>query len=100
MANVWNKNTGLWKVDTAETFLDKSGFANAVVGYITYVPSAANDDLVFQDSSTGIDQDAIVMKARASDVNPVSISFLPHGRRVDNLKCTTIDGGTAYVYIL
>ena len=101
MANVFNQNTNLWKVDTAsKTLADKAPFSDAVVGLVYFVPNASGDDLVFQDSSSGVDQDAIVMKANSGDTNPVQVSFLPGGLRVKNLKCTTIDGGTAYVYLL
>jgi hypothetical protein len=43
---------------------------------------------------------AITMKAGASDISPVHLDFGPYGRRFENLILQTIDGGTAYFYLM
>lgn len=95
MANVYNANTKLWKVDSVG---ELTAFSFPRVAEVTYFPSAVDDDLVFQDSQNN--EDAIVLKAGPSDVSPIHVSFRPQGVRIRKLKCTTIDGGTAYVRIL
>ena len=99
MANVFNKSSLLWKVDSKDTnpaLTDLApGIINPTVYDVVYVPSAADDAITFQ---TGSSEDAIYLKAGASDASPVHLPFVG-GRRVLGLKCTAISGGTAYVYL-
>ena len=99
MANVWNKTSMLWTVtskDTNPTLVALApGFINPIVYDVVYVPSAADDAITFQ---TGDSEDAIYLKAGASDASPVHLPF-SYGRHVPGLKCTAISGGTAYVYL-
>jgi hypothetical protein len=67
-----------------------------VLERIIYVPSAADDDLVFKDKSGGTDM--IVLKAGASDASPIQINW-PEGKHVPGMYMNAIDGGTAYVYL-
>ena len=93
--STYNTSTNMWEVDGTDTF---EGFARTVIiNRIIYIPSAAGDELVFQDTADS--QNAIVLKAGASDASPIHLDLSTEGgRRVNGLKCTTIDGGTAYVY--
>ncbi len=83
----------MYKCDTAagSLFTDSK-----VLERIIYVPSAADDDLVFKDKVSGTDM--IVLKAGASDASPINIDW-PNGKRVPGMYMNTIDGGTAYVYL-
>lgn len=95
MANVYNANTRVWKVDTVGALSAESA---PRIAEIFFYPSAVDDDLVFQDSDNN--EDALVLKADPTTTTPIFVSFRPQGLRVNALKCTTIDGGTAYVHIL
>ena len=103
MANVWNKTTMLWKVDTAETLVAKAPGMNTVwVAKVVMIPNAANDAITFQDSAGG---DAIYLKAGASDTSPVEIDFSAEnggrGRRVYGLTCSALSTSVvAYVYLV
>jgi len=97
MANTFNENTMVWTVTETATLITEAPNLNvAWVKKIVYIPSAADDDLVFQDTNS---EDAIVLKAGASDASPIHINFDGRGRRVYGLTCSTYDGGTAYVYL-
>ena len=93
MTITFNSATNMYKCDTAAGSLFTS---NQVLERIIYVPSAANDDLVFKDKSSGTDM--IVLKAGASDASPINIDW-PEGKHVPGMYMSTIDGGTAYVYL-
>lgn len=93
MGNVLHEYTRLWVVDSTGA-LDTT---NIVVQHVVYVPSAANDDIILDDSNGNI---AIVLKAGASDASPIHIDFGPQGRRFAGLTVDTIDGGTLYLYLL
>jgi len=67
-----------------------------VLERIIYVPAVAGDDLIFKDKSGGTDM--IVLKAGASDTSPINIDW-PNGKHVPGMYMSTIDGGTAYVYL-
>jgi hypothetical protein len=99
MANVWNKTSMLWKVDSKDTnaaLTDLApGFINPIVYDVVYIPAAADNAVTFQ---TGSSEDAIVLKAGASDASPVHLPFIG-GRHVPGLKCTAITAGTVYVYL-
>jgi len=94
MANALKKATMLWIVDTAGSL---TTFTEQVwVEKIYYVPNAANDAITFQ--NTGSD-DAIYLKAGATDATPVEINFNGKGRRVNGLKCSALSSSSkAYVY--
>ena len=102
MANVWNKTTNLWKVDTAETLVTKApGLNNVWVSKIVMIPNAADDAITFQDSASA---DAFYLKAGATDESPVELDFSGEnggkGRRVYGLKCSALSTSVvAYVYI-
>jgi len=99
MANTLNENTMVWTVtETGAITTENSHLTNPLIGDLIYVPSAASDDVVLQDGDAS--EDAVVLKAGASDTSPVHKSFRPQGRRVANLTCSTIDGGTLYVYLM
>ena len=92
MANAYKDTTSVWVVDeTGDLDTDP-----VTVEEVVYFPSAADDDLILSDTSDNV---AIQLKAGVTDASPVHISFAPNGRRLPNLKCNTIDGGTAHVYI-
>lgn len=93
----WRKTSLVWEVtDTTALTAVADDFANPTVKRIIYVPSAAGDDVVFQ---TGSSENAIVLKAGAADASPITVDFSPEGLRIPGLTCSTIDGGTAYVYL-
>ena len=97
MANTFNGDTLTWEVtETASLTTEAAQFKNPKIRKIVYIPSAADDDLVFQ---TGGSVNAIVLKAGASDASPIHVDFGEKGKRVAGIKCSTIDGGTAYVYL-
>jgi len=98
MANSFKSATNVWVVTDTAGFSVDSTMNPVVVAEVIYVPSAVADDLVFQDGDAS--EDAIVLKAGTSDASPIHKSFRPQGKRINNLTCTTIDGGTAYVYFL
>jgi len=93
MGNSYKSATGVWEVDETGSL---SNFSRVCIRKIVYVPNAAGDDLVFQDSNSN---NAIVLKAGASDASPVHISYEPRGLWLNGIQCSTIDGGKAYVYI-
>jgi hypothetical protein len=93
MAITFNSATSMYKCDTAAGSLFTT---NKVLERIIYIPSAAGDDLVFKDSNGGTDM--IVLKAGASDASPIQLHW-PEGKRVPGMYMSTIDGGTAYVYL-
>jgi len=92
MANTYIGATKLWSIDTTGN-ISTSGIW---IRKIVYLPAAANNDLIFTDTS---DNNAIVLRAGASDATPIQLDFGDKGWRLDSLKCGTIDGGTAYVYV-
>jgi len=100
--NVFNSATMVWKVVeivTNPALTDLApGLDSPVVGEIIYIPSAVGNDLVFQDGDAS--EDAVVLKAGASDASPVHKSFRPQGKTINNLTCTTLSAGTAYVYLM
>jgi len=94
----FRKNTLVWEVTGAASLTTTApGFNVAVVRKIVYLPSAANDDLVFQNQDS---ENVIVLKAGAADASPIEVDFGERGKRIQGLKSTTIDGGTAYVYLM
>lgn len=100
MANTWNKTSMLWKVDSKDTnptlVALAPGFINPTVYDVVYIPNAADDAITFQ---TGDSEDAIYLKAGASDASPVHLPFVG-GRHVPGLKCTAISSSSvAYVYL-
>jgi len=98
MGNTWNKTTSLWEVDTAETLVTKApGMTTVWVQKIVMYPNAADDTIVFQDSSGA---DAIKLKAGATDESPVHIDFGEKGRKVQGLTCSALSTSvTADVYL-
>jgi len=93
MAITFNSATNMYKCDTAAGSLFTTP---KVLERIIYVPNAASDDLVFKDKSGGTDM--IVLKAGASDASPININWV-NGKHVPGMYMSTIDGGTAYVYL-
>ena len=93
MANTFVSNTNLYVLDTAEAVTTRTLKIDRVV----YFPAAADNDLVIQDTATN---NAIVLKAGNSDASPVQLNFSPRGRRIFGMTVGTIDGGTAYVYLM
>ena len=94
----WRKTSLVWEVTDATALTAVAAtFDNPTVRKIVYVPSAASDDLVFQNGSS---ENVIVLKAGAADVSPIEVDFGEKGKRIPGLTCSTIDGGTAYVYLL
>jgi len=91
MTNTYKSATKLWVVDETGT-LNEGG---VTVERVVYMPSAAGDDLIITDNA---DNEAIVLKAGASDASPVHLPFGRKGRKLPSLKVGTIDGGTAYIY--
>ena len=93
----WRKTALVWEVTDATALITvAAGFNNPTVRKIVYVPSAAADDLVFQNVSS---ENVIVLKAGAADASPIELDFGEKGKRIQGLTCSTIDGGTAYVYL-
>ena len=87
----------------ANTFGSKgsSSIGPKYVTRIVYVPGAADHDIVFQDTvgSTTL----CALKAGAADASPITVDFSAEnggrGRRWHSCKVSTIDGGTAYLYV-
>lgn len=99
MANTFNGATLTWEVTETgalTAITAASQFKNPKIRKIVYIPDNSDDDLVFQ---TGGSVNAIVLKAGATDESPIHIDFGEKGKRVAGIKCSTIDGGTAYVYL-
>jgi hypothetical protein len=100
MANAYRSATNLWEVDSpGKLSADAANLGGRVtIERIIYIPSVADDDLVFEDGTAN--ENAIVLKAGASDASPIHLDFSPRGRKVRDLECLLIDGGTAYVYLM
>ena len=97
MANTFNTKTMVWKVTEAATLITEApGLKVVWVKKVVFIPNAVDDDIVFQDTNS---EDAIVLKAGASDASPIHINFDGLGKRVEGLTCSTYDAGTAYVYL-
>jgi len=99
MANVFNKTTMLWEVtETGALTAIAPGLNTAWVKKIVMVPHAANDAINFQNASS---EDAIYIKAGATDTSPVHLDFGDRGRRVYGLTCQAIStSAKAYVYLM
>ena len=111
MSNTYNKQTRMWEIEGTGTLWTNTlgGVPSNTIGpkYITrvvFVPSSASDDMVIQETSSS--EDAIKLKAGASDASPVTIDFSAEnngkGRRLVGAKVTTFDGtgtSTAEIYI-
>ena len=94
----WRKTALVWEVTDATALTAVAvGFDNPTVRKVDYVPSAASDDLVLQNGSS---ENEIVLKAGAADASPIEVDFGDKGTRIPGLKCSTIDGGTAYIYLM
>lgn len=91
MSNAYKSTTNLWVIDETGT-LNTGG---VTVIRVIYFPSAVDDDLIITDNA---DNEAIVLKAGASDTSPVHLPMEDGGRKLPSLKIGTIDGGTAYIY--
>ena len=104
MANVFNEHTMLWtvtetgKLSAAEPTASAASLLNPIIGDLIFVPAVVGDNVTIQDGTAV--EDAIILKAGASDISPVHKSFRPQGRRITNPDCTVIDGGTLYVYLM
>lgn len=99
MANTFNDETLTWEVTETGTLVSitaASQFKRPTIRKIIYVPTTKGHDLVFQDSNS---VNAIVLKAGATDASPIHVDFGERGKRVTGIQCTTIDSGTAYVYL-
>jgi len=97
MGNSFKTSANVWVVDSVGTLVtDHANSKTVWVGQIVYIPSAADDDLVFQDTNS---EPITTLKAGASDASPIRLPFQGRGKSVLGLKCSTIDGGTAYVYL-
>jgi len=92
--NVYNSATKLWTVDTPDTII-ASG-KTVVVVQVIYFPAAVGNDLVIQDAEGN---DAIILKAGATDASPVRWPAEPGGRTFNGLKIATISAGIAYIYL-
>jgi hypothetical protein len=93
----WRKTSLVWEVtDTTTLVAVAPGVTDPTVKRVIYVPANAGEDVVFQNGSS---ENAIVLKAGAADASPITVDFSEGGLRVPGLQCTTIDGGTAYVYL-
>lgn len=92
MGNTFYTTTNLWVVDSTGDL----NTTPVVVMAVIYVPGDVDHDLIISDTS---DNPAIVLKAGATDASPICFNFHPYGREYLNLKCHTIDGGTAYIYL-
>ena len=92
MANALSKSGRVWVCDSVGTLETGS----TKIQKIVYMPSAADDDLIFQTDDSEV---AFVLKAGATDASPVQLDFTGDERSIPGLKITTIDGGTAYVYL-
>ena len=94
MANSYKTTTNLWVVDE----IGLLNVRGVTVERVVYFPSTAGDDLILTDKN---DNEAIVLKAGASDISGVHLSFGDvAGRKMPSLKVGTIDGGTAYIYLI
>ena len=92
MANSFKTSTNLWIVeDTGDL-----NTTPVVVMAVVYIPGDVDQDLIISDTD---DNYAIVLKAGATDASPICFNFHPYGREYLSLKCHTIDGGTAYIYL-
>jgi len=94
MANTYVQSTRLWKLDTVGEVVPAGV---VIIESVIYFPSSVNDDLVLQDAPGN---DAIILKAGASDISPIRWPSEPGGLRLNGLKVATIDGGVAHVRIL
>lgn len=93
----FRKSTLVWEVtDTTALTAAVTNIKNPTIRKIVYIPGAASHDIVFQSGSS---ENAIVLKAGESDASPIAIDFGNSGKRIPGIKCSTIDGGTAYVYL-
>ena len=98
MANAFRKSTLIWEVDTVAALTTVApGFNNPTIREIVFIPNAASDSITFQ---SGSNENAIVLKAGASDASPVHLTF-PEGKRVPGLHCSarTSASDKAYVYL-
>lgn len=97
MANTFNTKTMVWTVTETASLTTEAPNLNVVwVKKVIYMPSAVDDVLALQDTNSEI---VVPLKAGASDASPVHVNFDGQGIRAYGLKCSTIDGGTAYVYL-
>ena len=92
MGNTYIGGNKLWSIDSAGDISTTSIWIRKIV----YIPSAADDDLIFTDTS---DNNAIVLKAGNTDSTPIQLDFGDRGWQLSSLKCGTIDGGTAYIFV-
>ena len=95
MTHSFVTSTSLWKVDTTGTI--QTSATDAVVQKVVFVPTLASDDLVIH---SGQDKEAIALKGNMSNLHPIQIDFGVKGRRFKGLKIQTIDGGTAWIYLV
>lgn len=98
MANVVT-NDRFWQLDTVGVIVAVG--TPVIVRKVVYAPSSIDDDVVIQEylSDAATLDEAIIIKANHTDVNLVSLDFGSEGRQLNGFKLSTIDGGTAYIYI-
>lgn len=99
MSNAFRKSTMVWEVDTVATLVAVAPGLNSVwIKRIVYVPNTAGNSITFQ---SGSDENAIVLKAGATDTSPVTIDFDGLGRHINGLHCSARSEATdkAYVYL-
>ena len=97
MANQFRKQSLIWEITATGTIETQApGFNQVNIRKVVYVPSAAADDLVLQDKDS---TNTVVLKAGAADASPIHVDFGEKGKWVTGLKCSTIDGGTGYIYL-
>ena len=99
MTTAFRKSTLVWETSTVAALIAVApGLNNPTIREIIYVPNSAGNQITFQSGSS---ENAIVIKAGASDTSPVHLTFPDGGKRVPGLKCTAISSGSdqAYVYL-
>ena len=95
MTHTFVTSTSLWKVDSTGTI--QTSATDAIVQKVVFVPTLASDDLVIH---SGQDKEAITLKGNMTNLQAAQIDFGVKGRRFKGLKIQTIDGGTAWIYLV
>jgi hypothetical protein len=108
MSNAYSAQGRVWTIDSTGTLwtntLGTKGSHQNLPKWVTriiYAPASAEDDLVFQD--VGASTTLAALEAGASDTSPITVDFSAEnggkGRRWHSCKVTTIDGGSAYLFV-
>ena len=100
MSNDVTSSERIWTLDTASATAIVAAGTQVIVRAIEFRPAAVDDDLVIQEhNSAGSAITAISMKADHAAAEPIWRDFGTKGRRLNGFVLSTIDGGSAIVYL-